>query len=193
MALQYNLYDEKKTAMEKLQKIYDDRAKANEKADADKKKADEDAKKAQEEAAKQEEANEKKAEDDKKAHDEQQSKAIDLRKNGDEQYVVGDYVSAKMYYAMAKESFEEIGDTTLADELEQKIVLMDKKITATADKKEEADKYLNEADTRYLSGEYDTAKVLYLLAKNTYDDIGMTEESAKADEKLKVLEKQETK
>ena len=49
----------------------------------------------------------KKADEDKKAADEKLSKAIDLRKNGDLSYTKGDYVSAKMYYELAKEAFED--------------------------------------------------------------------------------------
>lgn len=194
LALNSYLKDEKKEAMDKLQKIYDDRAKAADDAKAaadkeaaDQKAADDEAKKAEEDARKQEEEDAKKAEEDKKAAEELQSKAIDLRKNGDLNYISGDYVSAKMYYALAKEAFEEIGSTSLADELEEKVQLMDRKIEDVADEKEEADKYLEEANTKYLSGDYNSAKVLYLLSKDIYDKLGLSDDSAKIDEKLKAI------
>ncbi|MGN0145068.1 MAG: PP2C family protein-serine/threonine phosphatase [Clostridium sp.] len=194
LALNSYLKDEKKEAMDKLQKIYDDRAKAadDEKAAADKeaadqKAADDEAKKAEEDAKKKEEEDAKKAEEDKKAAQELQSKAIDLRKNGDLNYVSGDYVSAKMYYALAKEAFEEIGSTSLADELEEKIQLMDRKIENVADEKEEADSFLEEANTKYLSGDYNSAKVLYLLSKDIYEKLGLNDDCAKIDEKLKAI------
>ena len=195
LALDSYLKDEKKEAMDKLQKIYDDRAKAADdakaaadKEEADKKAADDEAKKAEEDAKKQQEDAAKKEEEAKKTAEEAQSKAIDLRKNGDLNYVSGDYVNAKMYYALAKEAFEEIGSNSLSDELEEKINLMDKKITDSADMKSEADKYLDVANTKYLSQDYNSAKILYLLAKDTYEKLGLTEECAKIDEKLKTLE-----
>ena len=187
LALNSYLKDEKKEAMDKLQQIYDDRKKAadEEKADADKAAAEQ--KQAEDDAKKKEEEDAKKAEEEKKAAQELMDKAIDLRKNGDQNYVSGDYVSAKMYYALAKEAFEEIGSISMADELEEKIELMDRKITDNADKKEEADKYLEEASTKYLSGDYTSAKVLYLLAKDIYDNMGLTEDSEKVNEKINAI------
>ena len=85
-----------------------------------------------------------------------------------------------MYYALAKEAFEEINSHSLADELEEKIALMDKKITEVADKKGEADKYMDEANKRYSSGDTNSAKVLYLLAKDIYSNLGYTDDVVKS-------------
>lgn len=38
-----------------------------------------------------------------------------------------------------------------------------------------------------MSKDYNSAKVLYLLAKDIYDKIGSTDDSAKIDEKLKAM------
>jgi len=188
LALDSYLKDEKKEAMEKIQKIYDQKAadakqkKADDdKAAADKKQADDDSKKQQDDATK-------KAEEDKKAAEEKLNKAIDLRKNGDLSYTKGDYVSAKMYYALAKEGFEEINSHSLADELEEKIALMDKKINEVADKKGEADKYVQEADKRYSAGDTASAKVLYLLAKDVYSSLGDTDNVAKVTGKITAID-----
>lgn len=188
LSLNYYLKDEKKEAMDKLQKIYDQRAKdaADKKADEDKAASDE--KQAEDDAKKQAEDDAKKLKEEKKSASELENKAIDLRKNGDIQYVSGDYVSAKMYYALAKEAFEEIKSNSLADQLEEKIALMDKKISDFADKKAEADKYLEEANTRYLSGDYNSSKVLYLLAKDIYNKLALTDEVSKIYEKLAILD-----
>ncbi|BCZ45175.1 hypothetical protein psyc5s11_12420 [Clostridium gelidum] len=193
LSLNYYLKDEKKEAMDKLQKIYDqkaadgkDKKAVEDKASADKKESDADQKKTTEEAAK-------KAEEEKKAAEEKLNKAIDLRKNGDLNYTKGDYVSAKMYYALAKEAFEEINSHSLADELVEKIALMDTKITEVADKKGEADKYVEEANKRYISGDTNSAKVLYLLAKDIYSNLGYTDDVSKVDEKLKAIEQSTSK
>ncbi|OOM75203.1 hypothetical protein CLPUN_34440 [Clostridium puniceum] len=188
LALDSYLKDEKKEAMDKIQKIYDQKAADTkqkkddeDKAAADKKQADDDTKKKEDDAAK-------KAEEDKKAAEEKQNKAIDLRKNGDLKYTQGDYVSAKMYYALAKEGFEEINCHSLADELEEKIALMDKKINEVADKKGEADKYVQEADKRYSAGDIASAKVLYLLAKDVYSSLGDTDNVSKVTEKITAID-----
>jgi hypothetical protein len=57
-----------------------------------------------------------------------------------------------------------------------------------ADKKGEADKYMAEANKRYTSGDTSSAKVLYLLAKDIYTNLGYTDEASKVDEKLKAIE-----
>lgn len=188
LAVDYYLKDEKKEAMDKIQKIYDQKAAdAKDKKDqadkdaADKKQADEDSKKQQEDAAK-------KADEDKKAAEEKQKKAMDLRKNGDLSYTQGDYVSAKMYYALAKEAFEEINSHSLADELEKKIALMDTKIGEVANTKETADKYLEEANKRFLSEDYTSAKVLYLMAKDIYTSLGDNDSLSKLNEKMAVVD-----
>lgn len=192
MALNYYLKDEKKEAMDKIQKIYDQKAadakqkKADDdKAAADKKQADDDSKKAADDAAK-------KAADDKKAAEDKENKAIDLRKNGDLKYTAGDYVSAKMYYELAKQAFEDASDTSLADELVDKIALMDKKISETSDKKSEADKYAQAADAKYAAGDNSSAKVLYLLAKDAYNSLGDADNVAKVTEKITAIDKTQT-
>ncbi|NOW06169.1 PP2C family protein-serine/threonine phosphatase [Clostridium beijerinckii] len=189
LAVDYYLKDEKKEAMDKIQKIYDQKSadakqkKADDdKAAADKKQAEDDSKKAADDAAK-------KAEDDKKAAEDKESKAIDLRKNGDLKYTAGDYVSAKMYYELAKKSFEDASDTSLADELVDKIALMDKKISETSDKKSEADKYAQAADAKYAAGDSASAKVLYILAKDAYNSLGDADNLAKVTEKITAIDK----
>lgn len=188
LAIDANLKDEKKEAMDKIQKIYDQKG-----ADAKQKKADDDkaaadAKQAADDQKKQQDDAAKKAEDDKKAAKDSEAKAIDLRKNGDLKYTAGDYVSAKMYYALAKEAFEQANDNSLADELVEKIALMDKKINETSDKKSEADKYKAEADKKYSAGDTSSAKVLYLLAKDVYSSLGDADDVTKVTEKIAAID-----
>jgi len=188
LAVEYYLKDEKKEAMDKIQKIYDQKAADAKQKKDDENKASEEKKKSDEDSKKKEEEDKKKAEEDKKAAEEKLNKAIDLRKNGDLSYTKGDYVSAKMYYALAKEAFEEINSHSLADELIEKIALMDKKINEVSDKKSEADKYMGEANKRYASGDNSSAKVLYLLAKDIYSSLGYNDEVSKITEKLSAIE-----
>ncbi|AOR23473.1 PP2C family protein-serine/threonine phosphatase [Clostridium taeniosporum] len=186
LASNYYLKDEKKEAIDKLKEIYEQQGK-----EAEAKKQEEEKAKAEEEKAKEEEEkNKEKEEEAKKEEDELQGKAIDLRKNGDTQYIEGDYVGAKMYYTLAKEAFEKINSNSLANALEKKIVLMDKKIEEQSQTKAEGDIYLNEANERYTKGDITSAKVLYTLARDAYSQVGLTEEIKSIDEKLKVLDKE---
>ncbi len=212
LALDYYLKDEKKEAMDKIQKIYDQKAadakqqkEDQDKADADKKQEEADKKKDEAEQKKAEEDNQKKEEEAKqKAEDDDQkkqdkaekekaaaedkiNKAIDMRKNGDLKYIDGDYASAKMYYTLAKEEFAEANSNSSSNQLDEKISLMDKKITETSDKKAEADKFVEEANNRYVLGETKNAKVLYNISKEIYDKIGDTDDSEKVNEKLAAI------
>ncbi|OAV40932.1 PP2C family protein-serine/threonine phosphatase [Clostridium saccharobutylicum] len=188
LAVECNLKDEKKEAMDKIQKIYDQKAADAkqqkddaDKAAADKKQSDEDEKKKQEDAAK-------KAEDSKKASDESVNKAIDLRKNGDLKYC-RPLIHSRFYMILiAKEKFEEANNNSLADELVDKIAIMDKKIGETSDKKTEADRYKEGADSKYASGDNTSAKVLYLLAKDAYSSLGDNDGLSQVTEKLNAID-----
>lgn len=98
-----------------------------------------------------------------------------------------------MYYELAKKSFEDASDTSSADELVDKIALMDKKISETSDKKSEADKYAQAADAKYAAGDSASAKVLYLLAKDAYNSLGDADNVAKVTEKITAIDKASTK
>ena len=76
---------------------------------------------------------------------------------------------------------------SMVEEMQEKIVLMDEKINETADLKAEADRYLEEANTRLAGGDKDGAKVLYQLAKEKYNDLGFTTEASSVDSKISAL------
>ena len=179
LASNYYLKDEKKEAIDKLKEIYDTQG--------------------EEAAAKKEEEKEAK-EDEEKAKDEEKelqkeqedalNEAIDLRKKGDESYISGDYVNAKMYYALAKESFKKNEYYSLANELDEKMALIDKRIEGQADLKNEADEYLKEANARIVKDDKESAKILYLLSKDIYTQLGLDEEVKLIDEMLQGIDKQ---
>lgn len=172
LATDYYLNDERKEAMGKLEKIY------AQKADAEKE-------------AKENTEKEKKAEEDKKKEALQtEDKAVEHIKKGDISYSAGDYISAKMYYIMAKQMYKEVGSTeVIAKDLESKIQLMDKKISEASNKRAKADRYEKDGDERYIKGEYSSAKVLYQLAKDIYENEGLTEEAKKVQGKLEASDR----
>lgn len=179
LASNYYLKDEKKEAIDKLKEIYDTQGE-----EAAAKKEEEKQAKEDEEKAKDEEKELQKEQED------ALNEAIDLRKKGDENYISGDYVNAKMYYALAKESFKKNEYYSLANELDEKMALIDKRIEGQADLKNEADEYLKEANARIVKDDKESAKILYLLSKDIYTQLGLDEEVKLIDEMLQGIDKQ---
>ncbi|MBU3185966.1 PP2C family protein-serine/threonine phosphatase [Clostridium estertheticum] len=174
LAIDNNMKDEKKEAMDKLDKLY--------------------AKKAvvQDKAAVAQAATQKKDADQKKDDATTETKAIENIKNGDLSYSTGDYVSAKMYYVMAKEMYDQIKGVSYSKELAQKIYLMDQKITELATQRAKADKYVKDGDQKYISGDLSAAKVLYILAKNIYDKEGIEAEAKSVQAKITIIDTAKT-
>ncbi|MBU3215185.1 serine/threonine protein phosphatase [Clostridium estertheticum] len=174
LAIDNNMKDEKKEAMDKLDKLY--------------------AKKAvvQDKAAVAQAATQKKDDDQKKDDATTETKAIENIKNGDLSYSTGDYVSAKMYYVMAKEMYDQIKGVSYSKELAQKIYLMDQKITELATQRAKADKYVKDGDQKYISGDLSAAKVLYILAKNIYDKEGIEAEAKSVQAKITIIDTAKT-
>jgi len=89
LATDYYLNDERKEAVERLEKIYAQKAEG-------------------EKDAKDKAEKEKKEEEDKKKENlAKEDKAVEHIKKGDISYSTGDYISAKMYYIMAKQVYKE--------------------------------------------------------------------------------------
>lgn len=179
LANNYYLKDEKKEAIDKLKQIYD----AEGKEEAEKKENEKQAKEDEEKAKEEEKGQQKEQED-------ALNKAIDLRKKGDESYISGDYVNAKMYYALAKEDFKKNEYYSLANELDEKMALIDKRIEGQANLKNEADSYLEQANAVMVKGDAESAKIMYLLAKDAYSKLGLDEEVKLIDDMLQGIDKQ---
>lgn len=178
LATSIHLKDERKEAMEKLDKIYASKA---EKQKEDKEK-DEKKKKEEEEKKKEKDEKEKEKIDI-------EDKAVNHIKQGDIAYSASDYVGAKMYYIMAKQLYGQIGANSFSSELDKKIGLMDKKIDESASKRVQADRYQKDGDEKNIKGNFKEAKVLYILAKELYEKEGLTEGVKKVDEKLGLVNK----
>ncbi|WP_291569004.1 MULTISPECIES: PP2C family protein-serine/threonine phosphatase [unclassified Clostridium] len=178
LATDLHLNEERKEAMEKLDKIYEEKAekqKENKEAEEKKKKEEEDKKKEKDEKEKEKL--------------EIEDKAVNHIKQGDTSYSAGDYVGAKMYYIMAKQLYDQIGSNIFSTELNSKIKLMDKKIDESSSRKSKADRYQRDGDEKNIKGNFKEAKVLYTLAKELYEKEGLKEEVKKIDEKLEMINK----
>ena len=70
------------------------------------------------------------------------------------------------------------------------MALIDKRIEGQADLKNEADEYLKEANARIVKDDKESAKILYLLSKDIYTQLGLDEEVKLIDEMLQGIDKQ---
>lgn len=164
------LKDEKKEAMDKLDKINSQKATAAKDAkDKEEKQKTEDNQKQKEKA-------------------DTESKAGEYAKQGDSSYITGDYVNAKMYYIMAKQMYEQIGAYSFSSYLEQRISLMDKKISENETQKSQADSYTKAGDEKYIEKDYGSAKVLYSLAKDMYQKENLPDNVKSLEEKLALVD-----
>lgn len=178
LAIDYYLKDEKKDADAKLDKLTAKKA-----ADADKAKAADDKKQKEDDDKKKADADKQKTQDD------SQAKAIESTKKGDLSYSTGDYVNAKMNYLMAQQLYTQAGIDSASNDLVAKIQLMDQKIKENSDKTSQADQYVNDGNDKYISGDANSAKILYLLAKDIYDKAGNVDASKKVQEKIDLIDK----
>lgn len=171
IATDFYLKDERKEAMDKLAKLSEKKA-----ADQKQAKDDEDKKK-------------KEKEDKEKEKVEVEAKAMENLKKADMSYVSGDYTSAKMYYIMAKQLYEQINSEAVVADLQEKITIMDRKINEVSSSNAQAEKYSRDGDDKYIKGDYGAAKVLYNLASDLYEKEGNSEGVKKIKEKLDLVEK----
>ena len=194
--------DGKKEAIEKIDKIDAQKAeeKKAEKEEAEKAEEEKKAKEAEKEAKAEEDkkaAEEKKAEKEaaadaeKKAQEEAAAKihetkmsALEIEKQGNASYKEGNLEDAAMYYLMAQDMYNEVGVTTKVDDLYERIRLIDKKLAKEEGVRNKLKVYEETADEDLANRFYEEARMLYILAKDIYLELG-DEEGAKAiDEKI---------
>lgn len=144
--------------------------------------------KAEEEKVKQEEEEQAKKEE-KENKRETQLTAIEIEKQGDVGYSIGNYQDAKMYYIMAKQMYNEVEMYEWVSQVEQKIQLTNQQIANSAKEKAKADLYVQEADEKYKDKKLNEAKMLYLLAQDIYEKNQLLGEIKKIDNKIAVIDK----
>lgn len=133
---------------------------------------------------------EKEAEEaDRKEQMAQQESGVNYMTQGDVAFVQGDYDSAKVYYLSAQQLFKDMDDQTQQDAVEEKLQITQDKLEERELLKEEAQGYLQEAETAEEAGEYISAKKYYLLAKDAYASMKMddkVEEIARKMERMDI-------
>lgn len=158
----------RKSALEALEKLYEDQKAEKEAEEADRK----------EQMA-------------------QQESGANYMTQGDVAFTQGDYDSAKIYYLSAQQLFKEMEDQTQQQAVEEKLQITEDKLAERELLKEEAQSYLQDAETAEESGEYISAKKYYLLAKDAYASMKMDDKVEEITRKMERMdikaEEQETK
>lgn len=111
---------------------------------------------------------------------------------GDVAYAQGDYESAKVYYTSALQKYEELEDEAQRSAVSDKLAAAESKISAGDDKKAEAEGYMNQAADAMNTGDYNSAKKYYLLAKDIYAGLKDEDKLDEIDRKMEVLDIKES-
>ncbi|MBU5677847.1 serine/threonine protein phosphatase [Alkaliphilus sp. MSJ-5] len=177
--LAYNIFftGARQEAQDKLNQIHQLETEKEKEAEAMAKEA--------EEERKQEEQTEEQAA---KERLEDQLNGIETSKKGDISYSLGNYHDAKMYYTIAKELYQKAQAYSLANQIEEKIQLTEKKIQNEADSKAKAARYEKDANDQFEAGNLNNAKMLYMFARDIYQEIQLHKDIERMDEKIKVID-----
>lgn len=132
---------------------------------------------------------EKEAEEaDRREHQSQQESSANYVTQGDVAFAQGDYEGARVYYLSAQQLYSDMGDQTQQAAVEEKLRTAEEKIEEKERLMEEAEGYVQEAEEAASTGEYVSAKKYYLLAKDVYASLKMTDKVDETARKMERLD-----
>ena len=114
--------------------------------------------------------------------------AAQLAAEGDKAFAEGDYGSANVYYVMAIEKYQELGDNAHAELLQSKLDASTQKAEDNKKKEQQAEDYVTAGNEQTASGNYMEAKKQYLFAKNIYRELGMDDKVREMDGLIEILD-----
>lgn len=91
---------------------------------------------------------------------------------GDNALRDGDLVAAALFYQLARDKYEEMGNETIVASIDKKTAMLDMKVTQNEYQAEYAADYVKAGDDMAEQGEYVDAKRFYLLAREIYANLG---------------------
>lgn len=118
---------------------------------------------------------------------ENETGAAELMSQGDKAFADGDYDGANVFYAMAIEKYQQLGDTAHADLLNIKIQSCRAKFDEISQKETQADSFLDAALELEEAKEYMEAKKQYLFAKNLYKELKLDSQVETVNGRLEIL------
>lgn len=114
--------------------------------------------------------------------------AAGLASEGDKAFAEGDYEGAKVFYTMALEKYQSLGDTAHAELLQTKIGSSGQKSEENKQKEQQAADYVAAGREQEAAGDKLEAKKQYLFAKNVYKEIKLDDKVTEVDGLIAVLE-----
>lgn len=114
--------------------------------------------------------------------------AAQLAAEGDKAFAEGDYGSANVYYAMAIEKYQGLGDDAHAELIQSKLDACTEKAEENKKKEQQAEEYVNAGNEQTAAGNFMEAKKQYLFAKNIYRELGMDDKVREMDGLIAVLD-----
>lgn len=114
--------------------------------------------------------------------------AAQLAAEGDKAFAEGDYGSANVYYAMAIEKYQGLGDDAHAELIQSKLDACTEKAEENKKKEQQAEEYVNAGNEQTAAGNFMEAKKQYLFAKNIYRELGMDNKVREMDGLIAVLD-----
>lgn len=114
--------------------------------------------------------------------------AAQLAAEGDKAFAEGDYGSANVYYAMAIEKYQGLGDDAHAELIQSKLDACMEKAEENKKKEQQAEEYINAGNEQTAAGNFMEAKKQYLFAKNIYRELGMDDKVREMDGLIAVLD-----
>ncbi len=107
---------------------------------------------------------------------------------GDVAFAQGDYEGAKVYYLSAWQLYGDMGEQTQQLAAEEKLQITEEKIEERERLKEEAQGYMQEAEEAAERKEYTAAKKYYLLAKDVYASLQMEDKVEEITRKMERMD-----
>mgnify|MGYP005778636295 FL=1 len=114
--------------------------------------------------------------------------ASDFIVQGNTAFQSGDLVSAEMYYTMAKEKYEKLGDETMAASMEEKLSLIAAKQEADAQRLQEAAVHMERGSELQNKEKYADAKKEFILAREIYASLNDEENLKKTEAKIEIID-----
>ena len=114
--------------------------------------------------------------------------ASDFIVQGNTAFQSGDLVSAEMYYTMAKEKYEKLGDETMAASMEEKLSLIAAKQEADAQRLQEAAVHMECGSELQNKEKYADAKKEFILAREIYASLNDEENLKKTEAKIEIID-----
>lgn len=133
------------------------------------------------------------AEDEaRKAQIAEEESGANLVAQGDAAYAQADYESAQVFYASALQKYEQLGDEARQEVINGKVATARQKISDKEKLEAEAEGYMEQAAGAAGTGDYNSARKYYLLAKDVYADMKAEEKLDEISRKMEALDIKES-